>query len=207
MPDTARTQRDLRLSSPAVRTAAGIASLALAAAVSWSGLLLVVRGRVIPGWEVSGALLVLALVVRRALLKAARDTETVRPARKRVTPVRLGEGLLLGAAVLGTAWGAGDDLISDARYHVLSPTGPGGCTAVVRETSFLVVGNGEAYAVGHTGLALGESGSWTVDDGYRPVAAGTYALRWGRDAGVLRVSGTNTDPVVRGGLTDVSCDW
>ncbi|MFM9559416.1 hypothetical protein ACKI19_45135, partial [Streptomyces caniscabiei] len=60
-----------------------------------------------------------------------------------------------------------DDLVSDAEYHVLRPPGPGGCTAVVRETSFLVIGSGEAYAVGRTGLALGESGSWTVDDGYR----------------------------------------
>ncbi|MEU1267132.1 hypothetical protein [Streptomyces sp. NPDC005799] len=165
----------------------------------------ILRGRVIPGWEVSGAFLVLALLVHRTLIGAARVRETARPARKRVTPLRLGEGLMLGAAVLGTAWGAGDDLIPDAQYHVLSPTGPGGCTVVVRETSLLVVGNGEAYAVGHTGLALGESGSWTVDDGYRLVAVGTYALRWGRDAGVLHVSGTNTGPVVGGALTDVSC--
>ncbi|MET9914685.1 hypothetical protein ABZZ74_49815 [Streptomyces sp. NPDC006476] len=170
--------------------------------VSCSGLLLVVRGRVIPGWEVSGALLVLALVVHWSLIRAARVRETARP-RKRATPRRLAEGLLIATAVLGTAWGAGDDLISDAQYHVLSPTGPGGCRVVVRETSFLVIGSGEAYAVGHTGLALGESGSWRADDGYHPVAAGTYELHWGRDAGVLHVSGTNTAPVFSSALTDV----
>ncbi|MER5853691.1 hypothetical protein ABT126_44110 [Streptomyces sp. NPDC002012] len=109
--------------------------------------------------------------------------------------------------MLGTAWGAADDLISDAEYHVLRPAGPGGCTAVVRETSFLVIGNGEAYAVGRTGLALGESASWTVDDGYRPVDAGTYELDWGRGGGFLRISGTSTDPVVRGGSADIDCGW
>ncbi len=86
---------------------------------------------------------------------------------------------------------------------MLRPTGPGGCTAVVRETSFLVIGDGEAYAVGRTGLALGEAGSWVVDDGYRPVAAGTYKLEWERDGGLLVVSGSGTDPVVRGGMTDI----
>ncbi|MCC9740984.1 hypothetical protein [Streptomyces sp. MNU89] len=109
--------------------------------------------------------------------------------------------------MLGTTWGTVDDLISGAEYHVLRPAGPEGCTVVVRETSFLVIGNGEAYAVGATGLALGESGSWVVDDGYRPFDAGTYELDWGRDGGLLRVSGTGTDPVVSGGLTDIGCGW
>ncbi|MFD8212387.1 hypothetical protein ACFV2U_01245 [Streptomyces sp. NPDC059697] len=113
----------------------------------------------------------------------------------------------LNTAVLGAAWGAADDLISDAEYHRLRPPGPGGCTAVVRETSFLVIGKGEAYAVGRTGLALGESGSWTVDDGYRPVGAGTYELDRGRDGGLLWISGTSTDPVLRGGSADIDCGW
>ncbi|WP_406197940.1 hypothetical protein OG920_24620 [Streptomyces europaeiscabiei] len=107
--------------------------------------------------------------------------------------------------MLGTAWGAVDDLVSDAEYHVLRPPGPGGCTAVVRETSFLVIGSGEAYAVGRTGLALGESGSWTVDDGYRPIDTGTYELAWGRNGGLLQISGTSTDPVLHGGPVDVDC--
>ncbi|MFJ8825598.1 hypothetical protein ACIREE_28005 [Streptomyces sp. NPDC102467] len=114
---------------------------------------------------------------------------------------------MIVAAVLGTAWGGVDDLISGAEYHVLRPTGPGGCTVVVRETSFFVIGNGEAYAVGRTGVAVGTSGSWAVDDGYRPVAAGTYELSWERDGGFLRVSGTETDPVVRGGWADIDCGW
>lgn len=53
--------------------------------------------------------------------------------------------------------------------------------------------------MGRTGLAWGEAGSWVVDDGYRPVAGGTYKLDWERDGGLLLISGTSTDPVLRGG--------
>ncbi|MEU9288433.1 hypothetical protein AB0D57_27995 [Streptomyces sp. NPDC048275] len=193
--------------SPAVSTAAGIGSLALAAVASWSSLLLVVQGWVVPGWGVSAALLVMSLVLRWALTRVGRPADASGLPRKRATGARLGSSLLIVAAVLGTAWGAVDDLISEAEYHVLRPAGPGGCTAVVRETSFLVIGKGEAYAVGRTGLALGESGSWTVDDGYRPVDSGTYELDWGQDGGLLRISGTSTDPVVHGGSADIDCGW
>lgn len=200
----ARTQHSVML-SPAVSTAAGIGSLALAAVASWSSLLLVVQGRVVPGWAVSATLLVMALVLRWALTRVGRPAGASSLPRKRATSARPASRLLIVTAMLGTAWGAADDLISDAEYHLLRPAGPGGCTAVVRETSFLVIGNGEAYAVGRTGLALGESASWTVDDGYRPVDAGTYELDWGPGGGFLRISGTSTDPVVRGGSADIDC--
>ncbi|MFI9629580.1 hypothetical protein [Streptomyces sp. NPDC052042] len=193
--------------SPAVSTTAGIGSLALAAVASWSSLLLVVQERVVPGWGVSAALLVMSLVLRWALTRVGRPAGASSLPPKRATSARLASRLLIVTAMLGTAWGAVDDLISDAKYHVLHPAGPGGCMAVVRETSFLVIGNGEVYAVARTGLALGESASWTVDDGYRPVDAGTYELDWGRGGGFLRISGTSTDPVVRGGSADIDCGW
>ncbi|WP_327189674.1 hypothetical protein [Streptomyces xinghaiensis] len=198
---------------PAASTAVGIGVPALAAAASWSSLLLVVQGRVVPGWGVSAVLVVMSLMLRSALTQAERRASSSSPrssreaAREAASWTRLGSSLLIVTAVLGTTWGAVDDLISGAEYHVLRPAGPEGCTAVVRETSFLVIGNGEAYAVGVTGLALGESGSWVVDDGYRPFAAGTYELNWGRDGGLLRVSGTGTDPVVSGWLTEIGCGW
>ncbi|MEU4683479.1 hypothetical protein [Streptomyces xinghaiensis] len=194
---------------PAASTAVGIGVPALAAAASWSSLLLVVQGRVVPGWGVSAVLVVISLVLRSALTQAARraSSSSSRSSREAASWTRLGSSLLIVTAVLGTTWGTVDDLISGAKYHVLRPAGPEGCTAVVRETSFLVIGNGEAYAVGATGLALGESGSWVVDDGHRPVGAGTYELEWGRDGGLLRVSGTSTDPVLHGGLADLDCGW
>ncbi|WP_330280395.1 MULTISPECIES: hypothetical protein [unclassified Streptomyces] len=201
-----RTQRSVSL-SPTVSTAVGTGSLALAAVASWSSLLLVVQGRVIPGWGVSAALLVMSFVLRRALTRAGGPADASGLPRKRAPRARLGNVLLIVTAVLGTGWGAVDDLISEADYQVLRPAGPGGCTAVVRETSFLVIGNGEAYAVGRTGLALGKSGSWTVDDGFRPVGAGAYDLSWGQDSGALRIRGTATDPVLHGGSTDIDCGW
>ncbi|WP_432168316.1 hypothetical protein [Streptomyces sp. bgisy031] len=193
--------------SPTASTAVGIGSLVLAAVASWSSLLLVVQGRVIPGWGVSAALLVMSFVLRRALTRVDDPADAVRVPRSRARWARLGNGLLIVTAVLGTGWGAVDDLISDAEYHVLRPAGPGGCTVVVRETSFLVIGRGEAYAVGRAGLALGTSGSWTVDDGFRPVDAGAYDVRWGPDGGALLIRGTASDPVLDGGLTDIDCGW
>ncbi|MFK0140638.1 hypothetical protein [Streptomyces murinus] len=194
--DEPRAMRRER-AAPTVRTAVGVGGICLAAVASWSSTLLVVRGQVVPGWGVSAVLLGLAVVLRWGLHRVGGS------ARSRW--VRVGSRVLIGVAVFGTVWGAVGDLVSDARYFVLRPVGPGGCTAVVRETSFLVIGNGEAYAVGRTGLALGEAGSWTVDDGYRPVAGGTYTLDWGPDGGLLQVRGTSTDPVVQGGSTDVDC--
>ncbi|MEV5525900.1 hypothetical protein [Streptomyces prunicolor] len=191
--------------SPGTFTAAGVASLALAAWVSWSNLLLLVWGHVVPDWEVSAVLFVLALALWWTSLRAAGRAQAARLAGTRARWVSPVSALLIGVGTLGIAWGAVGDL--DARYYVLRPTGPGGCTAVVRETSFLMIGNGEAYAVGRTGLALGEAGSWVVDDGYRPIADGAYELDWERDGGLLVISGTSTDPVLRGAMTDIDCGW
>lgn len=195
-----RTQSSAGWSS-ALAAAAGTGSLALVAVASWSGLLLVVRGRVVPGWGVSATLLVVALLLCRALTRAG----TAGLPRTWAKGTRLGNRLLIGAAVLGIVGGALSDLLWSARYQVLNPAGPGGCTAVVRETSFLMAGAGEAYAVGRTGLALGSAGSWTTDDGHRPVAAGDYELIWDRTVGVLRVDGTATDPILDGGATAIAC--
>ncbi|WP_143145033.1 hypothetical protein [Streptomyces humi] len=188
--------------------AVGVAGAALAAVAGWSSPLLLVGERVVPGWAVSAVLLAVALVLRGALRRAGRR----RPAGTATLPgrwagwIRWSGLLLIAVAALGTTLGAADDLVSSAKYHVLRPVGPGGCTAVVRETSFLVIGTGEAYAVGRTGVALGRAGSWTVDDGYRPFDAGTYTLRWGPDGtGLLQISGRPTDPVLGGGLVDVDC--
>ena len=189
--------------SPGTFTAAGIGSLALAVWVSWSHLLLLVWGHVVPGWEVSGVLFVLALVLWWTFLRAAGRAQALRLSGTRARWVSPVSALLIGVGTLGIAWGAVGDL--GARYYVLRPTGPGGCTAVARETSFLMIGNGEAYAVGRTGLALGEAGSWVVDDGYRPIADGAYKLDWGEDGGLLLISGTSTDPVIRGAMTDIDC--
>ncbi|MEU1519744.1 hypothetical protein ABZ490_47830 [Streptomyces sp. NPDC005811] len=191
--------------SPAFAAVAGTGALALAAVAGWSRLLLVVQERVVPGWGMSAASLVLALALRRALTRRSRRAGAAELPRKQAGWVRQAGRLLIGVAVLGIAWGAVDDLVSGAKYYVLRPAGPDGCTAVVRETSFLVIGSGEVYAVGRTGLAVGTAGHWTVDDNRRPVEEGAYELTWGRDGGRLRVDGATGDPVFDGGAADVDC--
>ncbi|MFI7007059.1 hypothetical protein [Streptomyces sp. NPDC050145] len=182
--------------APVPITVAGTGALALAAVAGWTSGLVLVGGRVVPGWGVSAVLLVLALGFRRV---------AGRPRRSAL--VRWGQRALIGAAVLGTLAGVAGDVLNGARYHVLRPEGRDGCRAVVRETAFLVLGAGEAYAVGRSGWAVGKAGSWHVDDAYRPVEFGTYALTWGADSGLLRVSGTGTDPVLDGGLAELDCGW
>ncbi|KPC79633.1 hypothetical protein ADK82_26320 [Streptomyces sp. NRRL S-4] len=77
--------------------------------------------------------------------------------------------------------------------------------AVVRETSFLKISNGEVYAVGRTGVALRPSGSWMADDMHRPVAEGTYELRWSGSGGTFAVSGSATDPIVASEMNPLEC--
>lgn len=203
-----RAHPGLELSpGPGALTAAGLGSLALAALAGWSDLLMVVGGHVVPGWGASAVVLGLALVLWRIFLRAARREAALRLAGTPAGWVRPVSHVLIVVAVSGIAWGALADLTWTARYHVLRPTGPGGCTVVVRESTFLQASGGQAYAVGRSGLALGEAGSWTVDDGYRPVERGTYELTWRRDGGRLDIEGTQTDPVISGGGADIDCWW
>ncbi|MFH8727385.1 hypothetical protein [Streptomyces termitum] len=185
-----------RTTRPDPIAVAGAGALVLAVAAGWSDPLLLVLGRVVPGWAVGGVLLLGALVLFRTA--AARNP----PGAGRAVPRRVARGVLTTGAALGCALGALGELGAD--YHVLSPTGPGGCTAVVREEAFLLAGSGEVYAVGPSGIAWGPSGSWRTDDGYRPVARGTYELSWGPSDGALLVMGSSVDPVMDG-LHGVDC--
>ncbi|MEU9172192.1 hypothetical protein AB0D34_31125 [Streptomyces sp. NPDC048420] len=198
------------LNRPFPYAAVGTGVLLLAAAASWSSVLLVVGGRVVPGWMLGAGLMVGALVLMGVRGVRGRRRSVVgdrvvgdRVVGDRVGPGypfrpstlrRLGYGLSSVLAVLGVGFGALGDL--GAEYLFLRPGGPEGCRAVVRETAFLMAGSGEVYAVGgSTGVAWGPSGSWFADDGYRPVAEGSYELRWGRSDGSLLVGGTSGNPV------------
>lgn len=151
--------------------------------LGWSWLLLLVAGVVVPGWALSGGLLVLAFVLWR-IGAAAR-----RPAR-RVLP-RWVVAVLAVLTGLGSLLGALGDLSAD--YHVLQPSSPHGCQVVVRETAFLFAGSGQVYAV-RFGVGV-HRGSWTADDGDRPVGRGDYELRWGADEGTFTVHGSPGNPV------------
>ncbi|MFF2198478.1 hypothetical protein [Streptomyces sp. NPDC058157] len=174
--------------------------LFLAAATGWSDMLLLVSGSVVPGWA-----LCVVLFCAAGLLAGVRAVRFGPDAPRRSRPMGLVRGVAFTAAALSCAVGALDEL--GAEYHVLHPTGPGGCTAVVRETSFLVLGSGDVYAVGPSRIGWRPSGSWIADDGHRPVAAGMYELHWSERGGhgTLSVHGTATDPIVSGGLASVDC--
>ncbi|MEU5166320.1 hypothetical protein [Streptomyces mutomycini] len=178
--------------------------LALAAVAGWSSLILVVRGHVIPAWVVSTSLLVISLVLT-GVHKTRRRFATDRAPLPRPRLPHFVLGLLAAVAGLGSAFGAVSDLTGGADYRVLQPAGPDGCVAVVRETSFLKISNGEVYAVGRTGVALRPSGSWMADDMHRPVAEGTYELRWSRSGGTFAVSGSATDPIVASEMNPLEC--
>lgn len=198
--------------------AVGLGCAVLAVWAQWGGLLLVVAGRVVPGWWVSCVLYLAALVLMRAgdtpepALRADEGDATAGPGRpaadrpagkRRAVPYRV---LLLAkvAAALSIALGALGDLTQEADYRVLEPGSPQGCRVVVRETSFLVAGGGDVYEVGVMGLGL-KVGSWSSDDGYRPFRSSTYELDWGREGDALTFSGTRGDPVLWSDVEPIDC--
>jgi hypothetical protein len=171
---------------------------AMAVAAHGCGLLLIAGAHVVPGWALGAALLVAALIAgptRSSSGPAGTAATTGSPRWMRA---------LTSLTVVGCLVGGAADV--SASYHLLKPAGPGGCRAVVRETAFLFAGSGAVY----TGYVAGPIGaawrgsSWTADDGYRPIADGTYELRWGLGGGILVVSGTDGNPVWPA-LHDVDC--
>ncbi|MER5777492.1 hypothetical protein ABT144_25030 [Streptomyces sp. NPDC002039] len=194
--------RTRRVPRPALYPLITAGCLLLSCAAGWSNMLLLVAGRVIPSWAVSAALLLVSLVlmgvaaVRRLSEDGRRRSEDGRKTGRHMALPPFLRGLAVVVAVLGSVFGVLGDV--GAEYHVLHPTGPHGCRAVVRETSFLVIGNGDVYAVGRTGIAWRPAGSWWADDAYRPIARGTYELRWGPQDGTLALRGSTTDPVMEG---------
>lgn len=160
---------------------------ALAAAVvlvaTWRARLVVVDGHVVLGWAVSAGLLTAAagqLVVGRRHRPGRRDA-----------------ALAVGALTLaGVLLAAGGHLLWGVAYRGLTPVGPTGCRVLVQETSFLVAGAGEVYVLqGASGLAR-HVGSYTADDGGRPVSEGSYTLTWDGDHATLELLAG--DPVTPG---------
>ncbi|MDQ0620060.1 hypothetical protein [Arthrobacter globiformis] len=178
-----------RLNVPLLRQAATCCLLlaAVTALANLGGLVLVIAGGVLPGWAVSTMLLVTSL----ALLLISRRAAGGGSRTRRTVLISLLHRLVVFGVGLSSLTGAMGDL--SATYHVLEPEGPNGCRPVAREYSFLFAGSGEVYAVGRGGIGSRVS-SWTADDGYEPIADGSYRLRWEADSGILRLMG-GIDPV------------
>lgn len=164
-----------------------LALAAMAAVAHLCGLLLVIGGTVLAFWAVSGIMLAVSVVLRVVSWRAARRTAAPPIAAR----VRLLRSILSCGVVLVCMGAAFVDL--SASYRLLEPPGRNGCRAVVREHSFLFAGGGTVYGVGFGGIGTRAS-SWTTDDGYEPVADGSYTLRWDGDTGVLSLVG-GVDPV------------
>ncbi|PNH85260.1 hypothetical protein CXZ05_07020 [Arthrobacter sp. AFG20] len=177
------------MNAPLLRRAATCCLLlaAVTAVANLGGLVLVTPGGVLPGWAVSGMLLVASLALLLISRRAAGGGS--RPRRNAFTALL--HRLVVFGVGLSSLTGALGDL--SATYHVLEPAGPNGCRAVVREYSFLFAGSGAVYAVGPIGIGTRAS-TWTTDDGYEPVADGSYQLRWEAGSGTLRLMG-GIDPV------------
>ena len=175
--------------------AVGLCLLVAAGAVvgALCGYLLVWGGEVVPAWAVGAALLVVSLVLAavRSIVRKQRKGATgeVPPRRRSAWWSALAVLTALCAGFLGLA-----DFVFDAGYKVLQPSGPGFCQAAVREDSFLFGGGGELYAVGFGGIGRAVS-SWTADDGYNPVASGSYDFTWTSEGALLRVHGGSFSPV------------
>lgn len=81
------------------------------------------------------------------------------------------------------------------EVRVLGPASPGGCRAVVDESTFLMAGSGSVHVLEPWSPVAWRESRWTADDGYRAVEGGTWALSWtGRD-GLLEVDGGVGAPV------------
>jgi hypothetical protein len=167
--------------------AACLALATMTAVAQLGALLLVIGGTVLTFWAASGMLLIASVTLRLVSGRAARRTDVPPFAAH----FRLLRSIVASAVCLIFLGGAFSDL--GASYRVLDPPAANGCRAVVREFSFLFAGRGDVYAVRFGGIGLRAS-SWTTDDGYEPVARGSYTLDWDGNVGVLNLIG-GIDPV------------
>lgn len=176
------------------RRVAGLGGAALAVVAPWLGWVLVVEGHVVPGWGLGLVLLAVALLLlwypRSGRVPAADEASVARRTVPRWVRV-----VATGVTVVSVGLAIAGDLTFGADYRVLPAEASADCRVVTRERSFLMAGGGDVYTV--RGFGVGRrTGSWTADDGYRPVGAGTYDLALGLGGGTLTVRGTPSDPVV-----------
>ncbi|MBT2585004.1 hypothetical protein [Arthrobacter sp. ISL-95] len=164
-----------------------LAIASVAAMAQLGSLLWVVGETVLTFWALSGILLATSVTLRLVSSRAARGAG--------VPPFPLHVRLMRStvAAVVCVLFLVGAFSDMGASYRVLDPPAANGCRAVVREVSFLFAGRGDVYAMRFGGIGLHKS-SWTTDDGYEPVAHGSYTLDWDGNEGVLDLIG-GIDPV------------
>jgi hypothetical protein len=140
-------------------------------ALAYPGPLVFVAGTPVP--RVVTSVAVTVLVVALAVARRTRLGGGYSPGGAASLGAVLLGVLLLVAAFL-TWWGDNNDYIEVGR-----PSAASGCRAWVEESSFLFIGSGSSYSVGPWQPLAFPSGTWVVDDGYRPVRDGRYTPRPG----------------------------
>lgn len=111
--------------------------------------------------------------------------DRVRPSRwrtawtvvRRIAVIATSTTLVLASIPLaGLLW------LASSRYHVLAPTGPGGCRVVVEQVRGAMWDSyGRIYLADPGTIRLRDSGDeWSGEGGvgYDPIDAGTWSLRW-----------------------------
>ncbi|UIK87917.1 hypothetical protein [Arthrobacter polaris] len=159
--------------------------LALGVVVAFfNGWILIIGSHVIRSWIVSCALLLAALVllwVRANEHRSDGATESGWVWSRAFVTI-----LVVAVIGAGSAMGAFADMWT--HNFILDPRGPDGCQVVVRESAFFMGGGAEVYTVGAVGIGQ-KVGEWSTDDGYRPIEAGSYSLKWDDNGGELTVNG------------------
>ena len=158
------------------------------------GLIFVIGGVVVPAWTISTGLSAAAVVLTVVDRRNRAKLEDRAPFRDSPWPSVFAVRVLIFMAVAGCALTILGDAAYSTTYRVLTPAGPAGCQAVVREGSFFIAGRGEVFAV-HPLVIGWRAGSWTTDDGVRPIEEGQYELSWGVGGGALLVRGDGNNPV------------
>lgn len=171
--------------------------------LGWCGLILVLGEFVLPPWVVGVVLSVVSVIlglVHRRLIVGEDDRRTASGGRREVPMWRGVTPLTVGGCVVAFL----GDAAFGASYSVLEPAASGGCRAVTRESSFFMAGGGQVYSVHPMGVGW-RTGSWTADDGIRPIDNEQYEMSWGPVGGALRVHGDGRNPVYPS-LHEITCD-
>ncbi|MBC3763586.1 hypothetical protein ACUN7V_16305 [Quadrisphaera oryzae] len=185
-----------------VLRAAGLAALVTAVALAWwtrDWVEPVVIAGVVPRrWHAVGAAVLIGfgLLVCAALVRAVSD-DRLPEAPRRPLLRRIAAGAVTTLAVLASATGLAVVSLSDAvtTFHVLAPASDSGCRVVVAENSSLLLGSGRVYMLPSGAHRPRLLASYGADDGYRPISAGTYSLRWDAGTAHLALWGTHDQPV------------
>lgn len=161
-----------------------LASALVGVWLSWSGVLIVVGTTVVPFWAVALVLLLGWTALRLGL----GAFQVSRPSL--ATGWRLLLSTMTASTCLLVPLTAVASGFTGPSYVVVEPAGPGGCRVVVAEGSYFKIGSGTVHVAGGWGPFAPRVGSYSTDEGVRPVSTGSYSVSWnGRSGGFLTVDG------------------